>query len=51
MIWQRRHSLAHRDMRIAQMPVDQHRQDDPWMRPSLFGASILIIYFLWQFAR
>lgn len=52
MIWQRRHSLHHRDLRIAQMPVEQEPSPrDPWMWPSLLFASALAVYFIWQFSR
>jgi len=51
-IWQRRHTLAHRDLRIAQMPVEPEQADrDPWTLPSIFFTALLTVYFLWQFSR
>lgn len=52
MIWQRRHSQAHRDLVIAKMPLEpEHDGRDPWMLPSILFAAALTVYFIWQFSR
>ncbi len=42
----------HRERVSGKLPLQpMERPRDPWMKPALIGAGLLVAYFIWQFVR